>query len=236
MRDVQVIPWQETEELVIAVDNSGAIGEKEKDEVSVSYALVSYYSFRVAVMECMAAGAKPMAVILQNFCGDSAWNQLNQGINTGIRELSLDHSIQISGSTESNFSLQQSVVGITVLGRRKSNYKQRQIPKKMYAVIGCPLVGEEVLLHKDRIAPLSLFYQLLQQNKYVLQPVGSKGIAYELEQLMEERVDKLSCALDIYKSSGPATCFIVQYEKEHEKELIHQAGMYFHKLFMEKKT
>lgn len=56
VRDVQVVPWNQKEELIISADNSGGIGQKEADQLSVPYDIVSYFSFRVAVMECMAAG------------------------------------------------------------------------------------------------------------------------------------------------------------------------------------
>lgn len=239
MRDVQIVPLNKEEELIISVDNSGGVGEKEEDSVFVPYEIVSYFSFRVAVMECIAAGGMPFSVILQNFCGDEAWNQLVSGIEKGIQELDLGVEIGITGSTESNFSLEQSAVGITILGKRQIMLKDQPIMNGKIAVIGSPLVGEEVILQAEQVVPLSVFLYMAQQNKYRLQPVGSKGIFYELGELkgtgfQEEDVD---CSLNLLKSSGPSTCYLVEYEKEAEKELKRLTKGYFHEvLFLYNKS
>lgn len=59
MRDAIIIRLNQDESPVITSDNSGAIGMKEQDVVNVPYDIVGYYSFRVAVMRCMATGARP---------------------------------------------------------------------------------------------------------------------------------------------------------------------------------
>src|SRR5699024_6649453 len=107
------------DELVIAVDNSGSIGMKTNDHVQVPYDVVSYYNFRVAWMECVSAGAEPISIILHNFSGDEAWSSLIKGIKQGMKELNVEN-ISITGSTESNFSLHQSAVGLVIIGDRKS--------------------------------------------------------------------------------------------------------------------
>lgn len=231
MRDIQIISLSDKEQLIIAADNSGAIGMKEKDAVKVPYHLVSYYSFRVAVMECIAAGGNPLSVILQNFCGDKAWVELVNGIKKGIKELGIREQLRITGSTESNFSLNQSAIGVTVLGKQNSTTISRKTQQK-FAVIGSPLVGEEVVLRESEVAPLSLFYQLAKTEKFALQPVGSKGILYELKvigkDVLEDR--EVICAVDMMKSSGPSTCFIVRYEEKDEEELISYAAPFLHKV------
>ena len=62
-----IIPWNEEEDLVIAADNSGSIGEKELDDVQVPYDIVSYYAFRVAYMDCVANRGVHYAIVLQSF-------------------------------------------------------------------------------------------------------------------------------------------------------------------------
>ncbi|MFL6559685.1 MAG: ATP-binding protein, partial [Bacillus sp. (in: firmicutes)] len=64
MRDIVRIPFNGEDSLIIACDNSGAIGMKEHDLVRVPYETVAYYAFRVAVMECIAAGGVPISVLL----------------------------------------------------------------------------------------------------------------------------------------------------------------------------
>ncbi|GKU84654.1 ATP-binding protein [Niallia sp. NCCP-28] len=235
MRDVQIIPFNEKEEVVIAADNSGGIGLKEQDVVKVDYETVAYFSFRVAWMECVAARAIPFSVILQNFCGEIAWNKLIVGIKQGMIEVG-GEKLAITGSTESNFTLNQSAVGLTVLGKKDSYQESFNIKNSRVAVIGSPLVGNEVIEEKEKIAPLSLFYSLAKARKYHLLPVGSKGILAELSVLLGEMEEReIHCSLDINKSAGPSTCFIIEYEEEEEQMLRNLTSSYFHSIsFIEK--
>lgn len=232
MRDVAIVHLNENESLVIAADNSGGIGMKDNDHVKVPYDILSYYSFRVAVMECMAAGAKPVSVVMQNFCGDDAWPLLKSGVEKGLYELGIN-GISITGSTESNFTLLQSALGMVVVGRKARDDDHDWLQKELgVAVIGFPLVGEEVIHYQERIAPLSLFKWFCEREEVeAVFPVGSKGIMYELQQLFHGREieeKQVSCSLDLLKSSGPATCFLVVYRPEVEEKLRRKAGELFH--------
>ncbi|WP_079508845.1 ATP-binding protein [Mesobacillus jeotgali] len=235
MRDILVIPFNEEENLVIASDNSGCIGMKEGDAVHVSYKTVAYYSFRVAVMECISAGAEPFAAIVQNFCGERAWDELLQGIEQGVRELG-KVDIRINGSTESNFSLNQSAVGMSVLGKRKSTENTDKLTynaQTCLTVIGSPLVGQEVVEREEQVVPLSVFAQVCNLDGVVTIPVGSKGILHELNTLFgnvtfnEENVDT---TIQVLKSSGPSTCFVAVFPEQIKNELISISGGYFHEI------
>jgi hypothetical protein len=211
-RDVAVIPLNNEEELVIATDNSGSTGMRNQDVVQVPYDIVSYFIFRVAWMECVAAGAEPFAVVLQNFSGDEAWEQLIKGVKRGMKELEIN-DLQITGSTETNFSFELSAVGMSIIGRREKEIKEEFIGDNGYeikvAVIGDPLLGTGVVENKH-VAPLKLFQWFAGQRDVLsLLPVGSKGILYELEQLFAGHSLKFTADLDVKKTSGPATCFIL---------------------------
>ncbi|MEK4145522.1 AIR synthase related protein [Robertmurraya sp. FSL W8-0741] len=222
MRNALVIPIGEQGSLVITTDNSGGIGMKGHDLVKVAYDIVGYFSFRVAVMECLAAGAKPFAVAIHNFCGEDEWEELVVGVEKGLSELGI-RDIQITGSTESNFPLMQSAVGLNVIGMAT---EINRLPESSeVALIGLPLVGNEVMEFADQVAPLSLFYQLSLREDVTVWPIGSKGIAYELEKL---NFVKTSDGIDFFKSGGPATSFLLMYPKEKESELVSIAGQYFH--------
>ncbi|HJV31741.1 MAG TPA: LPXTG cell wall anchor domain-containing protein [Bacillales bacterium] len=229
-RDVEIIPLNGTEELVIACDNSGAIGMKPMDEVAVSYEIVSYYCFRVAWMECMSAGAIPLSVMLQNFCGNEAWTSLVDGIYQGMREIGTP-KLPITGSTESNFTLLQSAISVTVLGKRR---KKKEPPISFsdqikVAVIGSPLVGNEVIDQKERIAPIGLFQWFCQQKEVLaVMPVGSKGVSAELKQMFTDSSLQFDCEMDMKKSAGPSTCFIVVYRQDGNDRMERQAGEWFH--------
>ncbi|RFU62393.1 ATP-binding protein [Peribacillus glennii] len=231
MRDPLIIPLN-NQYLVVASDNSGGFGLKEHDAVKVPYDVVGYYAFRVAIMECMATGAVPVSVVLQNFSGEEAWTGLIQGVQQGLKELKMD--LPVSGSTESNMDLLQSALGLNVIGVSSQMPEFRQInPEGMkFAVIGKPLVGQEVGEQPESIAPLSVYKRLCELGGITVLPVGSKGIAYELGQLVPGIKSKCFAAdLDVHKSSGPSTCFIISYPAAKEVMIQELTGPLFHGVY-----
>ncbi|MDR4947775.1 ATP-binding protein [Neobacillus cucumis] len=232
MRNVLTLPFDEAGNLIVASDNSGAIGMKKDDLVFVPYETVAYYSFRVAVMECMAAGGDPISVILHNFCGNEAWEKLTSGIQRGVGELQLKN-VPITGSTESNFTMHQSAIGIIVLGKKQIGKMEEIIfnEQSKIAIIGNPLVGNEVIEQEDQIAPLPIFQKISRLEGIGVWPVGSKGIQFELNQMVKNKTflkEQIITDIDIVKSSGPATCFLVTYQENREEEIKKLAGSYFH--------
>ncbi|WP_066055158.1 ATP-binding protein [Robertmurraya korlensis] len=234
MRDVQLLKMGK-ETLVVASDNSGAIGLKQQDAVHVPYDIVGYYTFRVAAMECYCAGATPEAVILQNFCGDKAWDGLVKGITRGLHELSIP-DVPITGSTESNFSLVQSAVGLTVLGKRTNDASMSAIPfleNTKVAVIGLPLVGNEVIEQDKEVAPLQLVKELSQLEEAVLLPVGSKGVLYKLNRLFSNRTflkNEVNSVINLEKTSGPSTCCLIAFPAEKENMVRELSGHNYHEV------
>lgn len=236
MRNVLTIPFDETGNLIVASDNSGAIGMKKDDLVFVPYETVAYYSFRVAVMECMAAGGDPISVILHNFCGNEAWEKLTSGVQRGVGELQLKN-FAITGSTESNFSMHQSAIGIIVLGKKQIGKMEEIIfnEQSKIAIIGKPLVGNEVIEQEDQIAPLPIFKKMSRHEGIRVWPVGSKGILSELNKMFKNKnflKDRVLTDVDVVKSSGPSTCFISLYQENVEEEIKKWTGSYFHSVQM----
>ncbi|MFC9598507.1 ATP-binding protein [Peribacillus butanolivorans] len=228
MNDSLILPFTESQSLVVSCDNSGGIGLKEKDLVQVPYEVVGYFSFRVAVMECLAAGGSPMTVVLHNFCGDEAWEALKIGVMKGMDEIGLD--LSITGSTESNMPLLQSALGLMVIGKRRNERVMKPILQRKMALIGRPLVGEEVMKQQEWIAPLSLYKSLCELEEVQVLPVGSKGIANEWKHLdpSGEGVSAhIRSKVDIEKSSGPSTCFLIAYPEHLENEIKLQSGSFF---------
>jgi hypothetical protein len=234
MRDIITIPLNSEESLIIASDNSGGIGMKEHDLVQVSYETVAYYAFRVAAMECIAAGGEPVSVVLHNFCGDDSWSELVNGIQKGLDELNLK-DIPITGSTESNFNLEQSAVGVVVIGKKPIDKQTEKIfsNELKFAVIGMPLVGNEVINLAQEVVPLSTFLEVSKLEDIMVWPVGSKGILTEFNQMFpikEFSKEMFSTELDIVKSSGPSTCVIIAFEQDQEEKLKRLAAEYFHSI------
>jgi hypothetical protein len=237
MRDSITFPFNGMDSLIIACDNSGAIGLKEQDLVHAPYKTVAYYSFRVAVMECIAAGGKPISVVLHNFCGNEPWDELVSGIQKGLGELNLA-DVLITGSTESNFSLMQSALGLVVIGKKVTAQSREMTYTKQlkFAVVGMPLVGDEVIKNKYLVAPLSVFQEISKVSDVMIWPVGSKGILYEINQMFpnqELSQEMMVTNVDILKSAGPATCFLAVYDSRQEERLIKIAGDFFHSLQIE---
>jgi hypothetical protein len=234
LRDVIFGRVDEETELVISTDSSGGIGVKENDIVNVPNEVVGYYTARVALMENMSVGGEPFSILLQNFTGDESWDAYKSGVEKALNELSLS-SLSILGSSETNFSLLQSALGLSVVG--KVSEKRMYTPKGAnFAVIGSPLVGEEVVKQEGKVLPLSLFRSLLSVGGiYEIVPIGSKGIQYELNSLLER--SELKCnqyyckdGINLDKSSGPSTSVLISYQPSKEDSIKRIARTYFHRL------
>ncbi|WP_057914036.1 hypothetical protein [Peribacillus muralis] len=228
MSDSLVLPFSASESLIISSDNSGGIGMKEKDVVQVPYEIVGYYSFRVAVMECLSVGGIPLSIVMNNFCGAEAWEGLTSGIKQGLDELGI--TLPVTGSTETNMPLLQSALGLIVIGKRRNERVNKQILQCKIGLIGRPLVGEEVMKQQASIAPLSLYKSLCEMEEVQVLPVGSKGIAYEWKYLDRSGggvSEHISSKVDIAKSSGPSTCFLIAYPEHLEDEIKLQSGSLF---------
>lgn len=229
MRNAVVLPLTTDQELVITSDNSGSIGEKPQDAVSTSNTVVGYFACRVAVMECIAAGGEPRAVVMQNFTDNEAWLDYKHGVKQVLDEVGLGE-LPITGSTESNFSSLQSGLGLTVIGTRTIAKKSDFTGDEAFAVIGKPLVGDEVLEQPNEVAPLWLFQRLCRLDSVrALLPVGSKGISAAWRE-WTKRKNERDGMLDLEKSAGPATCFIIAFDRENEEKIKDIAGSFFHKL------
>ncbi|RFU71415.1 ATP-binding protein [Peribacillus saganii] len=237
MRDIIITPLDEAASLVIAADNSGGIGMKPDDIISVPYEVLGYYSTRVALMECMAVGGNPMTVVLQNFCGQEAWNAVISGAHQALNELDIQ-GVTITGSTESNFELLQSALGAIVIGKKANQVNLKTeldySNELGVALIGLPLIGDEVIQYKSQVAPLSLFRFLCEHaDVEAVIPVGSRGVLFELNQvfpcaLLNRR--QIHTEVVIEKSSGPSTCFIAVFKKDAIDQIKAMAGSYFHSI------
>lgn len=240
IRDITVIPVSERDSLVIASDNSGGIGLKESDLVKTPYEIVSYFSLRVAAMECIAAGGEPFSVIIHNFCGDNSWQAIVDGVERGLDELGQKSAVQISGSTESNFQMLQSALGMIVIGKRDRELAEKRFSfaEMRLAVIGSPLVGEEVLERSSEVLPLSSFRELSLLDDLILLPVGSKGILHELKVMTGDEglsLESVRCEVDLLKTSGPSTCILAAFPARLEPIVEEMTAGLYHSLEIEVK-
>ena len=205
------------ESTVVTIDNSGCIGEKELDAVKVSNVLTAYFTARVALLEQWCAGAEPINILLSNFTGDGAWKDYEKGIQQAFNEIGAPMP-PLNGSTESNFQALQSGISLMMIG--KVQYKPSKEDLQWF-VVGKPLVGEAVIRESQNVAKLGEIYSLVQLKiAEQIWPVGSKGILSELETIFPNR--KFKCALDVEKTSGPATAVIVGIRHSKIKEFKNQ--------------
>lgn len=99
------------------------------------------------------------------------------------------------------------------------------------AVIGSPLVGQELIEREQEAAPLNLFKTINSIEDIMTLPVGSKGVLTELNGLFSNRrfeIKDLESEVDLVKSAGPSTCFIAVCPEAKLGEIMKLAGRYYH--------
>ncbi|SDZ01077.1 AIR synthase related protein [Tindallia californiensis] len=219
-RDVTMIPLSEEEYLLVSCDSCGGVGDKEKDLVRVPPEITGYYTSRVAIMEMLTLGGTP-TVIIDTLSVE--WEPTGKRIYDGIRRFLEEAKLEmttLNGSTEENFPMVQTAMGITVIGRAATDRLRldRSRPGHELWLLGVPKVGNEILQPFDpEIASVKSVQQLLEQPEVKdMIPVGSKGIKHEAGLLAGNANVKIRWekGLDIplEKSGGPSTCVILSLE------------------------
>jgi len=201
--------------LTIAADTLGAIGMKPGDAVHVSPEICGRLTARVCLMETLAVGAGPFALMALT---------CNEREPTGVGILSGIHAelagagypnLSIGGSTEDNMPTTMTAMGITILGEcSQPSWRLAQAGDDVY-LFGTPYVGEEVLVHLEELpVPLQIRQLRSMPGTGDVIPCGSRGIAWELQVLEHET--GLHTIYDpgfditlLHKSAGPATCAVV---------------------------
>ncbi len=227
-RDLTFIDINEEQIIAIACDSAGGIGNKEKDVVQVEPEIVGYFTAQVALTEILAIGAKPITIVntLSVEMNDTG-ERIIKGIKRAVEPLNLPDSKIITGSTEENFPVCQTGMGLTIIGIiDKKNWKApKTIANTLAVAVGIPKIGNEVIADKGREI-LSIHHLLdLKRNPSIheILPVGSKGILYELKEMARTNNlgfnldDKIT--VDIEKSAGPATCAIISIDEKEYNNL-----------------
>lgn len=231
VRDLTCIPFSEDDYLVISCDSAGGIGEKKHDAVNIDPEIVGYYTARVAIVEFLAYGIKPLGLV------DTLAVEMEptgKKILNGIKRACNEAEIEVlSGSTEENMKTLQTAMGVNVYGKAKLD----QIDKKYFGrryiyCFGKPLVGDEVRDNPDLIISIREVKELRGEH-YTREiiPTGSKGIAHDLE----NEFDKVNILIqenpeiDMRKSAGPACCALVSVDANFVGEF---ESKYGHKSFL----
>lgn len=216
IRDLSLINLNEDKTMVIACDSCGGIGIKEGDELKVHPFYVGKFAVRVPLLEVMCSGAEVVTITdtVSNEM-ESTGAEIIKGIKAELKYAGIN-DIVLTGSTEENFKTKATAVGVTVIGIVDNNkIKVNKVkPGAIILSIGIPKVGGEINLEKDsEIVDYNTVKKLLSEKSvFEIVPVGSKGIAYEAEQLAINNKLRLmlneKITIDIKKSGGPATCII----------------------------
>ncbi|MGH2316897.1 alpha-ribazole-5-phosphate synthase [Planococcus sp. SE5232] len=191
---------------VITSDNSAAIGEKQQDVVYAPDAITAKFAARVALLEQWAAGSEAQAILLHNFSGADRWDVYMHGIANLFAEAETPVP-PVSGSSETNMPTLQSGIAVTMIGKQQRT--QPPAESLQWFVYGVPLVGEDVLAKADQVANLAAIKKAFESELIErVWPVGSKGIAHEVELLMGKSKG-FSTVPDVDSSAGPATCVLI---------------------------
>lgn len=226
-RDLTLIDINKDQILVIACDSAGGIGNKKNDVVKTSPEIVGELTTQVALMEVLAYGAKPIGVIdTLSVEMEDTGRRILKGIKKVLEPLKLDLDYIITGSTEENFPVSVTGIGVTIIGI--IDKKDWKMPKTkaglIAALVGIPKVGNEVLENNDVIMNVEHLLSL-KEKEYIeeILPVGSKGILYELGEMARTNNIDLQLEenqyLNLNKSAGPSTCVIISLAEDKYKEL-----------------
>ena len=216
MRDITLLKVHPEQTLVIACDSCGGVGDKPGDIVTVPPEIVGYYTCRVAAMEVMAVGAE-IKLVIDTLSVE--WDPTGKRILDGIQQFLSEAGVSLSavnGSTEENFTMSQTAMGITVIGSVHPDNLQSGIsrPGDVLITAGLPKVGSELKhpFDPDVISTGAFNVLLSHEGVHDIVPVGSKGIRHEAEMLAS--INQLAVhfeeapAVDLDKSGGPATCVV----------------------------
>ena len=127
-----------------------------------------------------------------------------------------DNEYLLSGSTEENFAIVQTCIGLTAIGYidKKKYIKPKSNKGDFLVVVGVPKVGQEVIDDENEILKVSELWELINNNCVnEIIPAGSKGLMHEIILLKTDSKIEITfienILVDLNKSAGPATCAIV---------------------------
>ncbi len=227
-RDVSVFEVNDDSVMVVGCDSAGGIGPKPLDKVKVSGYTLGRFTARVTLMEVLAVGAIP--VCLTNMLSvepDPTGTEILDGIKSEIKVAQLGHSLVVTGSTEKTVAVEQTGIGVTVVGFAPKNKLKIGLskPDDLIVAVGCPSIKDEVLPAEERgeIADLKDLLKLMSYGfVHEVIPVGSQGIIHEANVLAKDsglRVSLELAVVEAKKSAGPATVVLVAISKNALSEL-----------------
>ena len=201
--------------MVIACEAAGGIGPKPLDKVKVEGYTIGRFSARVALMEVLSVGASPFCLVdALSVEMNPTGKEIIKGVISSAVEVGLDPKFAVTGGTENNFQVEQTGIGVTVIGFVRKDLLRIGTSQlgDMVVAVGVPCVGVEVLEgdKEGKIADLDDLLTLLKLDFiHEIISVGSEGIVHEIKVLakssnLDYKIDNHS-SIDLEKSAGPAS-------------------------------
>ncbi|MFB3889764.1 MAG: AIR synthase related protein [Candidatus Bathyarchaeia archaeon] len=214
-RDLLIFQLGGDQALVVGCDSAGGIGPKPLDKVKVDSFTLGKFTARAALMEVLAVGADPVCVVdALSVEPEPTGAEIIRGIRHEAEIAGLDPRLAVTGSTEKNVVVEQTGIGVTVIGACKAAKLKMATSKAgdVVVAVGVACVGQEVLPAEKagRIADTTDVLKL-RSLRFVHEvlPVGSLGVRRETLVLAEGSrlaVEMLAeTGVDVDKSAGPAT-------------------------------
>jgi len=227
-QDVSVFEVNADLVMVVGCDSAGGIGPKPLDKVKVSGYTLGRFTARVALMEVLAVGATP--VCLTDTLGvesDPTGFEIVEGIKSEVQLARLDRFLVIVGSMEKTVAVEQTGIGVTVIGLAPKNKLKIGLsePEDLIVAVGRPSVKDEFLPAEERgeIADLEDFFKLMSCDfVHDVIPIGSQGILHEVNVLAKDSGLRAKLELpdvEAKKSAGPATALVVIISKNALSDL-----------------
>ena len=143
-RDTLIFKLPNDGALVVGCDSAGGIGPKRLDKIKVNAFTLGKFTARAALMDVLAVGAHPTCIVdTLAVEPEPTGNEILRGIRAEAAKAGLDPKRAVTGSTEKNIKVDQTGIGVTVIGT--CQYKHLKIgsskPNDIVAALGVPCVG-----------------------------------------------------------------------------------------------
>jgi hypothetical protein len=215
--------------MVVGCDSSGGVGPKSLDKIKVDGYTLGKFTARAALMEVLAVGATPVCVVdTLSVEPEPTGTEILEGIRAEAEKAGLDPKRAVTGSTEKNFAVEQTGIGVTVIGtcRRSTLRIGTSQPNDAVVALGVPCVGDEVVPaeKEGKITDVTDVLSLLGLGfVHEVIPVGSTGIAHEIETMAHDSKLRFRLAeqsgISVTKAAGPATVVLASLPGSYVAEL-----------------
>jgi hypothetical protein len=214
-RDVLLFELANSEVMVVGCDSSGGVGPKPLDKIKVDGYILGKFTTRAALMEVLAVGATLVCVVdTLSVEPEPLGSDILRGIRAEAEKAGLDPKLAVTGSTEKNFTVEQTGIGVTVIGTCKRGDLRigTSLLNDAVVALGVPSVGAEVI-QAEKDGKITGVTDVLQLRNlpfvHEIIPVGSTGITHEIETLAHDSKLRFKLAeqeeIDVHKAAGPAT-------------------------------